>query len=483
MSCSKIEIEQPAANHLLRDTFIACSFSAILTLVATREGRQLTFDGYYYVELAKCIARQWPDRFGNHWPFGWPIAGSLLVRLGIPAYFALAVLSAAALVVVIAATGAAFGPTEGRLLAMVAVGAAPVIAPQLSGCLTELPFAAVLMGMVVLLARWPRRPAIWGSAALCVLGFTIRYSGLFSLGVLAVWCLVWWRPLGTVGRRAETVLAWASAAAVCFLLISINIRKSGYASGAARGVSHGFATAPSEMASLGLSAPSALIAGGIRDRVGPGSLMGLAAGGLAFAAMIALCVRAWIHPASSWSRPTSLVTAAYCFAMVYLHTVGNFDALYNARTFLPVLAPIVLLFSEQVRPLRPLLGLALGGLIASGMIAAARGISREIAGDVRPVVPALRARVTSGDRVAINDQALSLSAFLYQPVDRTSVEGFVKNPLERFLVIAAKPVDRQGTRAPEFDLGDQPVSTLLGSHDYRVLVNEPGIVALEKMNP
>jgi hypothetical protein len=169
--------------------------------------------------------------------------------------------------------------------------------------------------------------------------------------------------------------------------------------------------------------------------------------------------------------------------MVYLHTVGDFDSLYNARTFLPALAPIVVLSSEQIRESRSILGLTWGVVIVAGIIAAARGISREIASDIRPVIPILRARVEKDDRIAINDHALSLAAFFYQPVERTSIDSFVKNPFQRFLVVAARPVNRNGTRATEFDISDRSVSGLLSSHDYRVLVNEPGIIALEKIVP
>lgn len=470
-------------SSLRREVAVACAISLILTLVASREGRLLTFDGYHYVELAKQFAATWPDRFGNHWPFGWPLSGGILVRLGIPAFHALAGLSVLALTALIAFAAVALRQHPARAWVLVAIGAAPIVAPQIASCLTELPFATALLGLAVSLARWPDRAGLWGAAAFAVGALVLRYAGLVAIAMMAVTLVSRWRDLRLAGRLGEAMAAVGAATLISILLLSLNVLRSGHASGAHRGNPPGLATLPQELGSFGWSAPSALIAGGLRDRIGPHSAAGVTIGAACFAAITTLCVWSWYRPRSKYSRPLAVVALGYSTGMAVLHCIGDFDALYNGRTFLPALAPLAILTAERLTDRRSALGFGCALVTFAGSTAAARGISREIGGDVRPVVAILRSRIAEHDTIAINDHAMAIAAYFRQPAERIWAQNWNADSGQRFLVAAGKPTDRNGRggAVPRewVDLANQLVST----QRYRYLVQAPGLIALERVAP
>jgi hypothetical protein len=461
---------------------VASAFSLSLALAALtyREGRRLTFDGYHYCELAKQFAAEWPDRFGNHWPFGYPLAGAMLGRLGLPAFESLVLVSAGALLTLFALVARVLPSHPFRILILAALGAAPIVAVQFFGILTELPFAATLLALAVCLAHWPARAAIWGAAAFAVIALTIRYAGVIALAILGAWVLWRWLDLKRAHRHWDALGAVLAASATSGALLFLNVLKAGHASGAGRGSTRGLAALPRELVDFGWSAPSALITGGLRDRIGIESTSGLLLGGLVFAFLAGLCVAAWLRPRSDFSRPLALTAFGYATGMGVLHCIGEFDALYNARTFLPALFPLALVAVEQCGPRRSWVFLGCAGLLVTGTVTAVRGISREVGGDVRPAVAPLRARLRTEERIAINDHAFSLSAHLAQRTTRVFPEYWTPDSPERFVVIAAKPRDRSGSGdiAPEW-------RTLLagavakGVHRY--LVESPGLVVLERI--
>lgn len=459
----------------------ALALSLALVLATFREGRLLTFDGYHYCELAKKFASEWPDRFGNHWPFGWPVAGGLLARLGVPGYVALVTLSTLSLAALLAGAQRVLATRPLRSAVLMALAATPVIAPQIGCVLTELPFAAALLGLALCLAAWPARGALWGAALCAVAALSIRYAGLLALAVIAVWLVTQWRPLRAAGRAREAVVAWSLAGVASAALLSLNLLKSGHLSGAGRGNPPGLANLPAQLADFGWSFPSALIAGGLRDRVGPYSPAGLAIGAGCFAAIAALCVWAWCRPSSSFSRPLALTALGYCTSMAVLRCIGEFDSLHIARTFLPALFPLGLLVAELLSARRTLLALTCTALLATGFLAACRGISREIGGDVSPVLAALTARAHRTDTFAINDDAFAISAYFPQRTRRVWPQYLEEVPPERFLIVAAKPRVRDGTGATLPDDWLQMCERLVASRYFTYLVREPHVIALERI--
>ena len=468
-------------QHLVRDTAVAFAVGVGLTALATRAGRQLTFDGYHYIEFAKQFAAEWPDRFGNHWPFGWPLAGGLVIRLGVPAFYAMVGLSIFSLAGLLSCVARSLSAHPARLPVLVALASAAIIAPQIASSLTELPFAAALAGLALSLAHWPDRRALWSAAAFAVLALCIRYAGLAGLAMSGTHLVLESRRLRDSQRLREAIAALASAGLVSAGLLGLNVLRSGHASGADRGHPPGLGAFPLECISFGWSAPSALVAGGLRDRIGAESPAGLLIGGLCFLAIAGLCAWSWLRPVSRFSRPCAIVALGYSTGMAVLHCIGDFDSLYVARTFLPALAPLAVLSAERWEARPAVLWLGCAVIIAAGVLAAVRGISREIAGDVRRAVPALADRVGPQDRIAINIHAMTISAYFPQRTERFEAQYWQSTSQPRFIVVASESTGRDGggnnVTADWVALAEK----LTSDGRYHYLVREPRLIALERV--
>jgi hypothetical protein len=456
------------------------AFGVGLAAFTYRTGRILTFDGYFYCELAKGFSQSWPDRFGNHWPFGYPLMGGLVARMGIPAYEALCLVSLVMLATLLILAAGILEKHPFRWAVIAALTAAPIVGVQLFGVLTELPFAAVLLGLAASLAHWPKRAALWSAALCAVLALGVRYAGIITLAILAVWLIDQWKMLRSTRHLGEAIAACFAASAVMGLLLAINIYKSHHASGADRGAMPGFFTFPHQCVDLGWSALSALVAGGLRDRVGVDTTGGKLIGGVVFFALCALCWRTWLRPRSPFSRPLALTAFGYMTGMAALSCIGNFDALYNARTFLPALFPLGLLFAERTIACRALLLTGCALLFAVGIAASVRGISRQIGGDVHTAVAPLSLRLDPGDTVAINDDAFSLAAYIPQMTHRVWFEYWPDELADRFLVVAAQPHDRMGNNAILSPGWVNLCARLISSGHYKCLVQTSSVIVLEK---
>lgn len=474
-----------AARRFSVEVWTATAAAIALTCLAFRAGRLLTFDGYYYCELAKRYVTEWPDRFGFHWPLGFPMAGALLARVGLPPYLALVLVSAAGLAGWLFVAGKILGDHPLRLLVLLTLGAAPIVAPQLGGVLTELPFAALLLALAFGLARWPARSALFGSGAVLVLALSVRYAGILAFAVMLVWLVVQARELHAAGRLRTAIVAWVLACALAGLLLATNVVKSGSLSGATDRGSPGLAELPLQIADFGWSAPSAFIAGGVRDLVNPDSAAGLALGTSFFAALMALCALGWWRPASKFSRPLALLTVGYSTGMPVLRCISSFDALYNARTFLPVLAPVVLLAVEQLGARRTWITMTCLAVIATGTTAALRGISRQIGADVGAAVGSIRDHLQPGDEIAINENTFAVSAYL-APVTRLHRDplGLLElSAPERWVIIAGKPTDRHGGGGDCPPAWADSCALLVAQGKFRYLVQTAKLIALERVTP
>jgi hypothetical protein len=463
---------------LRSEVVVATALAIALTILTYRAGRIITFDGYHYVEFAKKFATEWPDRFGNHWPFGWPLAGGLLGRIGRSGYDSLLSLSLLSTIGLLFATARALPADPRRIAVLLGLAATPVIAPQFGGVLTELPFATALMGLGVLLAHWPHRGALWGAAGCAVLALTIRYAGLVALAMIGTHLVFRWQALRASRRLGEALASLAVAGVVSGALLAWNVIQTGHASGAGRGNSPGLGAIFSEFASFGWSAPSAMIAGGLRDRLGPESLIGIGLGAAIFLALAALCTISWLRPRSAYSQPLAIVALGYAVGMAVLHCIGEFDALYNARTFVPALAPVLVLLAERLSERRLLLVTLMVGLSLAGIAAAVRGISREIGGDVAPAAAALRPLLRPGDRIVINDHAMSLGIYLPQPTERIAASGWQESASRTFIVTSGKPQDRHGNGAVVSSDWVALAARLVESARYRYLINTPSLIVL-----
>jgi len=480
MGESNAQLEKAEAASLKPAVAGALALAAALAALKYRRGPILGFDQYYYCELAKQFASSWPDRFGNAWPFGYPMAGALLGRLGLPAFESLVAASAACLLVLLATSAMVLRGRPLGWLAVLALAACPVISTQLGGLGSELPFSAAFMALMVCLALWPARGAVWAAPLCALLGFGFRYASLIGFPVLGVWIIRHWAGLQSARRLGEAVLATGLAAAAAGCLLACNAMVSGHMSGMDRGSGSGLHSLPIELSQLGWSVPSAIAGGWWRFEVGIRTAPGRLLGGLFCGAMLGLCLWAWLRPRSRYSRPLALGATSYMLGMAVLHCVGGFDSLDNPRTFLPAFAPLLLLAVERLGARRLLIGAGCGALLGLGIAASLRGISRQIGGDVRAAVEPLRGRIGPADRIAINDDAFSISAYFPQATDRVYEAFWDGRNTDRFLVLCAKPVDRFGASAGLSPLWTRIVSDEVARGGYRYILQTRSVVVAER---
>lgn len=465
-----------------RAVIIAWLVAVGLAALLYRQGPLLTFDGYHYCEFAKLYTTSWPQAFGNHWPCGYPLIGGLLGRLGLPAYEALCLISLLALVVLVSLGNRFAKDLPHGALALSALAVTPVIGVQLFGNLTELPFAAALLGLATALAAGLKRAAWWTAAACALLALSIRYAGVIAYAALWIWLVLHARRLRAGGLLGSAVTAVVCSTLMAAGLLLWNLYATGHLSGAPRDSAEnlGLAGWPSHVADLGWAPFSALMLGGLRDRVGGNSSIGQLMGSLSSLILTALCLWGWAKPRFPWVRTLAFVAFFYGAGMTVLRSVSTFDSLYNARMFLPALFPLGLVAIAQCSGRWPrLVAGACTVLLATGIASTARGLSREIAGDVRAAVPLLRDRLRAGDGVQINDHAFSVAAYLPQRTFRTWPEFWREDEAQRFLVIAAEPVDRRGTPGHLSPAWQALAAKLIAQRTYRRLFDSSSLLVLE----
>ena len=448
-----------------------------------RHGRALTFDAYYYCELAKQYAHSWPTAFGNHWPCGYPLLGGLLGRLGLPAYDALCALSLLALLGMVLLGSRLAADLPSRALVVTALAATPVIGVQLFGNLSELPFASALLGLACALAAWQRRGAWAGAAGCALLALSLRYAGVIAFALLWIWLAAHARAM----RRAGTLVAGLSAvigsslAAAALLLW--NLRVTGYLSGASRQAVAGLGLVawPHHVGDLGWSLPSALMLGSLRVASGGEALTAQTIGWALCLGAVAVCLWGCLRPCRPWVRAVSSLALAYGGGMTVLRSIGTFDALYDGRDFLPAVFPLGLVAAAQCSPRWPRAVAAVGVIwLAAGVISSVRGLSREIAGDIRAAVPVLQARLGPGDGIQINDHAFSLAAYFRQPTYRTDPQTWRADGAQRFLVLAAAPIDRRGTPGTLSPAWQAFVARNRAQGTLRPLLETPALLVFER---
>jgi hypothetical protein len=122
-------------------------------------------------------------------------------------------------------------------------------------------------------------------------------------------------------------------------------------------------------------------------------------------------------------------------------------------------------------------------LIASGIAASQRGISREISGDVRPAVAAIRERIRPTGRIGMNDDAMSISAFFVQPADRIWPSYKLGDSMYDFIVVAGRPTDRAGDSAPLGGEWTMLMDRLTSTGHYRYLIRNSRLMVIERVSP
>lgn len=407
---------------------------------------RLSFDGYYYVELAKLFRHTPPDAFGNAWPFGWPLLGAATGVLGLGAYQDLMVCAAAAWVGVLLLLSRLW-PWEdtGRVPGILALCGLTTLSPATAlvmGVFSEVPFALAMLAFACGLAAWPRPSAVLLTSAMAVLAFTFRYAGALLIILLGMWLLVHARRWPD-GRQAR--LAWmaaASAAAIALALLAWNKAATGYWSGHPRGG----AAPPTEWlviaADLGWSLPSLLGGLGLRDALGFGTLLRVPLGLVFLGALLWLAAGA-LASGHNIRRAFGATIMAYAAGMVLFRWTGQFDALHNTRTALPLVAPVAFLLAHPRFRAWPA-GAALIAMLGLNLLFAWRGASLEVAADVHPALRWTRA-LKDEAVVSVNDPARTMAAYVDCAVQRLpDPAGVDPARCGDVVVLAASPVNRDG---------------------------------------
>jgi hypothetical protein len=457
-------------------------FFFVFALTAHRHGIRLSFDSYYYVEFAKEFRLHAPTSFGSAWPYGWPLLGTLASLTGMSPYHGLLVFSLVSLVGMVALTGVILpwerlGGGPGTLLLCATATTAP-LSSLVTGVLSEIPFSFLLLGFAFCLARWPEPWALVAACVFALAAFTIRYAGGLLLAMLVFWVLVNFRSLRATGRLSLAVFAVAVACATAAGLLWWNYRALGMVSGHPRGTG----TAPKEWlgiaADFGWSLPAALGGLGFREALGFSTVLKLPLGVVFFASLILGGFIAWRQGPSKEIRALGAVVAGYAAGLVILRCQGEFDALHNARMFVPLLFPCLVLVSWKM----PRSGLVAtsGVLLLANAALNFRGASLEIGANV-DAVPAIVATAPPGELIAVNDHALTLAALVPNRVVRVWPLNLDSGPQSAFIVIAAPPLDRSGRPGlipPEWS---QARDALLASGRWSERLNSNSLLVLERL--
>jgi hypothetical protein len=422
-------------------------------MIWSRGQRILGHDSFAYLEFAKQFKEHAPTRLGDWWPFGFPLAGTLVSLLtGASAYTALFIASALAYwSVLYGFVMEALRSTTTKSMALVftsALACAPVCSILLIGPMSEPLFTAALFWLAWSMAYWPKRLAIAFSVGLALVAFCIRYAGIFAFGVVALQALIRFNRI----REKKSLMTFATlyglgVAAVLGLMYT-NYLFYGHATGPQPVGKESFLSWPIHFADFGWSPVEAFISGALlKDVGGIGTWRALLLGWTSTTLMLGLCVYAWKRPVSLLSRPAALLAAAYILSMVTLRATTPFDAVSSGRTFLPVMFLLGLIAFQicSVRAPSALFVASVLSLVLSVFLAL-RGVSKETYGPISGAITPLARLLTAESTVTVNAQAVSLAAYFPNHfILAADPSALPRTPgTNQFVVIAAKRTGRYG---------------------------------------
>jgi len=206
--------------------FLALGVTTALALIAYRGIPRIGFDSHYFLEYAKEFRHRFPRSLGSDWPYGYPLLGAAVSRLGLSVFASMLTVLAVGLFaiwkllwpVIDSALGRG-GLTAGVIASLAAASILPI---EFGGLRSEIPFAALYLATVIALAEWPAPHSIVAASLAAMLSFLIRYAGVLTLGVLIAWTIWRWSDLARERRRGLAAAAVAGAVCVCALLMLSN---------------------------------------------------------------------------------------------------------------------------------------------------------------------------------------------------------------------------------------------------------------------
>lgn len=477
----------PPLTHTLRPEQSREWLNWILPVLAfagaawlSQSGRlRLSFDSYYYVELAKLFRHTLPESFGNAWPFGWPLLGAVTGIFGASAYQGLLACATAAWIGVLVLMARLWPWADTNrpmgILTLCALGTLYPVTTLVAGVFSEVPFALVMLVFACGLASWPRPSAIVLACAAALFALTIRYVGALLLLLAGMWLLV--NPgRGVDGRQPR--LAWFAvvcSAGIGLTLLAWNKSATGYWSGYPRGSGAPMTHWPEIAADLGWSMPSLIGGLGLRDALGFGTMLRLPLGLFILGCLFWLAGKAF-YSAGGLRRALGATILVYAMGMVLLRWTGEFDALHSARTALPLAAPVLLLLA-YVPPRTWTTIAVLIVVLGMNLALAWRGASLEIGADVRPALSWV-GKLSADATVSVNDPARTLAAHLDCTVQRLPVPAGV-DPARcgDAVILAASPLNREGM-AGSLDPLWVLAATRLREAGYTAVLDTPSLLVL-----
>lgn len=400
--------------------FAAIGLITTLGFWWTQGRRPLGNDSFSYLEYSKRFVDQFPDRFGDWWPYGYPVLGALLSKFGLSAYHALQTISILSIAVVVASAWLILNPGKQRRHEVAAVLAAGCCAPgtilTLAGPMSEPLFLALLFGLAISLGGWPSPRAIVASMALMVCVFCVRYVGAFSFGLVLVYLFLYRQPLRAVGLWRMATQSYLFCTLLAAGLCLTNYLAFGRITGPHPVGQESPFTWPVHLADFGWGLVGLFTSGAgaavMRLVGGSGSPGALLIGWAIVLAISVLLVFAWRSARSEFLRPMVLLVVSYALTMVTFRSVVPFDALSSPRSVLPVLFPlcfVTLCTAQQMW--RSVLVVISVALFVVAVVLAGRGMSPAVNPDISELGEQLRVRVRPGDTVAVNAHAIHLAAW------------------------------------------------------------------------
>jgi hypothetical protein len=473
----------------------------LLSLTWTRGDRVLGNDSFGYLERVKQFRESLPTHFGDWWPFGYPLVGAAISRLGLSAYASLIAVAILSYGAIIACFWGAL-PKEQRgftaLLVLAAACCAPVCPLLLATILSEPLFSAVLFGLAISLSRWPSSRAIIVSVIMALGAFGVRYAGAFALGLVLLWALLRREDLKRANNRRLFLITYCAGVFVAAILCYLNYRYFGRVAGPQPIGQEEFSSWPRHLAEFCWGSVSALVSSGILRALGGISNPVCVGAGLAGAGIVAAYLfRVWKKQISVTTAAMVLLIVSYSLAVVSLRAFTPFDNLSSARTFLPVLFPIAYLVAVDCSPRFTWAVRAIASLfLAIGVALALRGMSPDIKPDTAEAKSALEAVLKPGHSVAVNGNARSLAAYFdngFKPLVAEGKDGLTVfwdaperwDPQGADFTVIARTSENRNADSFQRDSAkwDTSIARAVNGGQARVVMQTDRVILVERSHP
>lgn len=397
---------------------ILCLLSMLALGVAWTGGeRVLGQDSFAYVDMAKEFAYDFPNKFGDWWPYGFPLAAVPLYWAGIHPFVGLFIITVASFAFLLWLAPRSL-PLESRggsgaVAVVAALALSPACAQLIVFDLADPFFGASLAAFAACLTQWPHRWAVIAAPVLALAAFSIRYVGVFTFGLVGLYALIEWRTLRAQRMLPPLIASSTVVGIVTAVLLWSNVRASGRITGPQPIGESSIWTWPLHFADLGLAVPAAFTSTHyVQSFQHQHPTIMLIAGLIIMTSAMALVATSWLRPLSPYSRPLALVAGGYVITIVTMRATTPFPELSFPRYLFPALFPLAYLLTARPSIARSRLvaaGGALSIIVSIGL--AIRGVAPDQKTDVSSARRFLTATLQPSDTLTVNLPARGLAAY------------------------------------------------------------------------